>query len=127
VQSLGESGPYLAAPASDGNVVEHTDSLAPQPPGYNFVRDWRYHHGGLANALPTTSRSMDSATSQGIHRSEGSTRGWVSVWESSETSIRARTRHRAGHGGREVAVVAALPDDATDRALVHELGLPKPE
>jgi len=33
-----------------GNVVEHTDSLAPQPPGYNFVRDWRYYHGGVANA-----------------------------------------------------------------------------
>jgi hypothetical protein len=33
-----------------GNVVEHTDSLAPQPPGYNFTRDWRYYHGGVANA-----------------------------------------------------------------------------
>ena len=33
-----------------GNVVEHTDSLAPQPPGYKFVRDWRYYHGGVANA-----------------------------------------------------------------------------
>ncbi len=33
-----------------GNVVEHTDSLAPQPAGYNFVRDWRYYHGGVANA-----------------------------------------------------------------------------
>jgi formylglycine-generating enzyme required for sulfatase activity len=33
-----------------GNVVEHTDSLAPQPPGYSFVRDWRYYHGGVANA-----------------------------------------------------------------------------
>jgi hypothetical protein len=33
-----------------GNVVEHTDSLAPQPPGYNFVRNWRYYHGGVANA-----------------------------------------------------------------------------
>jgi formylglycine-generating enzyme required for sulfatase activity len=33
-----------------GNVVEHTDSLAPQPPGYNFLRDWRYYHGGVANA-----------------------------------------------------------------------------
>jgi formylglycine-generating enzyme required for sulfatase activity len=33
-----------------GNVVEHTDSLAPQPPGYRFVRDWRYYHGGVANA-----------------------------------------------------------------------------
>jgi formylglycine-generating enzyme required for sulfatase activity len=33
-----------------GNVVEHTDSLAPQPAGYNFIRDWRYYHGGVANA-----------------------------------------------------------------------------
>ena len=33
-----------------GNVVEHTDSLAPQPPGYHFLRDWRYYHGGVANA-----------------------------------------------------------------------------
>lgn len=33
-----------------GNVVEHTDSIAPQPPGYDFVRDWRYYHGGVANA-----------------------------------------------------------------------------
>jgi hypothetical protein len=33
-----------------GNVVEHTDTLAPQPPGYNFIRDWRYYHGGVANA-----------------------------------------------------------------------------
>jgi len=33
-----------------GNVVEHTDSLAPQPSGYHFVRDWRYYHGGVANA-----------------------------------------------------------------------------
>ncbi len=33
-----------------GNVVEITDSLAPQPPGYNFLRGWRYYHGGVANA-----------------------------------------------------------------------------
>ena len=33
-----------------GNVVEHTDSVAPQPPGYRFIRDWRYYHGGVANA-----------------------------------------------------------------------------
>jgi hypothetical protein len=33
-----------------GNVVEVLDSLAPQPPGYNFARDWRYYHGGVANA-----------------------------------------------------------------------------
>jgi formylglycine-generating enzyme required for sulfatase activity len=33
-----------------GNVVEVLDSLAPQPPGYKFLRDWRYYHGGVANA-----------------------------------------------------------------------------
>ncbi len=33
-----------------GNVVEVLDTLAPQPPGYHFIRDWRYYHGGVANA-----------------------------------------------------------------------------
>ncbi len=33
-----------------GNVVEVLDTLAPQPAGYNFLRDWRYYHGGVANA-----------------------------------------------------------------------------
>jgi formylglycine-generating enzyme required for sulfatase activity len=33
-----------------GNVVEVLDTLAPQPPGHNFVRDWHYFHGGVANA-----------------------------------------------------------------------------
>ena len=33
-----------------GNVVEVLDTIAPQPPGYNFLRDWRYYHGGVANA-----------------------------------------------------------------------------
>jgi hypothetical protein len=33
-----------------GNVVEILDTLAPQPPGYNFLTDWRYYHGGVANA-----------------------------------------------------------------------------
>ncbi len=33
-----------------GNVVEILDTLAPQPPGYNFLRNWRYYHGGVANA-----------------------------------------------------------------------------
>jgi hypothetical protein len=26
------------------------DTLAPQPPGYNFLRDWHYYHGDVANA-----------------------------------------------------------------------------
>jgi hypothetical protein len=33
-----------------GNVVEVLDTAAPQPPGYNFLRDWHYYHGGVANA-----------------------------------------------------------------------------
>ena len=33
-----------------GNVVEILDTLAPQPPGYNFLRNWRYYHGRVANA-----------------------------------------------------------------------------
>jgi hypothetical protein len=33
-----------------GNVVEVLDTVAPQPEGYNFARDWRYYHGGVANA-----------------------------------------------------------------------------
>ena len=33
-----------------GNAVEILDTLAPQPPGYNFLRDWHYYHGGVANA-----------------------------------------------------------------------------
>ncbi len=33
-----------------GNVVELLDTVAPQPPGYNFLRSWIYYHGGVANA-----------------------------------------------------------------------------
>jgi hypothetical protein len=33
-----------------GNVAEVLDTLAPQPPGYRFLHDWRYYHGGVANA-----------------------------------------------------------------------------
>jgi hypothetical protein len=33
-----------------GNVVEILDTLAPQPPGYRFLRNWHYYHGGVANA-----------------------------------------------------------------------------
>ena len=43
------------------------------------------------------------------------------------TSDKPKTRYLAGHGGKQTAVAAALPDRARDRALVHELGLPKPE
>ncbi len=34
----------------NGNVVQILDTLAPQPPGYDFLRNWRYYHGGVANA-----------------------------------------------------------------------------
>ena len=43
------------------------------------------------------------------------------------TSDKPKTKYLAGHGGKETAVAAALPDRARDRALVDELGLPKPE
>jgi NAD(P)-dependent dehydrogenase (short-subunit alcohol dehydrogenase family) len=43
------------------------------------------------------------------------------------TSDRPKTKYLAGHGGKETAVAAALPDRARDRALARELGLPKPE
>ena len=34
-----------------GNGGDDSRSMiAPQPPGYNFLRDWRYYHGGVANA-----------------------------------------------------------------------------
>jgi NAD(P)-dependent dehydrogenase (short-subunit alcohol dehydrogenase family) len=42
-------------------------------------------------------------------------------------SDKPKTKYLVGHGGKEVAVVAALPDGARDRALAHELALPKPE
>ena len=42
------------------------------------------------------------------------------------TSDKPKARYLAGHGGKETAAVAALPDRARDRALAHELGLPKP-
>jgi len=42
------------------------------------------------------------------------------------TSDKPKPRYLVGHGGREVQVAAALPDRARDRALVKELGLPKP-
>ena len=43
------------------------------------------------------------------------------------TSDKPKTRYLVGHGGKQVAVAAALPDRARDRALARELGLPKPE
>ncbi len=43
------------------------------------------------------------------------------------TSDKPKTRYLVGHGGKQTAVAAALPDRARDRALVRELGLPKPE
>ena len=42
-------------------------------------------------------------------------------------SDKPKTKYLVGHGGKGVAVVAALPDRARDRALAHELALPKPE
>jgi NAD(P)-dependent dehydrogenase (short-subunit alcohol dehydrogenase family) len=41
------------------------------------------------------------------------------------TSDKPKTRYLAGHGGKQVALAAALPDRARDRALAKQLGLPK--
>ena len=41
------------------------------------------------------------------------------------TSEKPKTRYLVGHGGRQTAAAAALPDRARDRALARELGLPK--
>jgi NAD(P)-dependent dehydrogenase (short-subunit alcohol dehydrogenase family) len=43
------------------------------------------------------------------------------------TSDKPKTRYLVGHGGKQTAVAAALPDRARDKALARELGLPKPE
>ena len=43
------------------------------------------------------------------------------------TSPRPKPRYLVGHGGRQTEAAAALPDRARDRALAHELGLPKPD
>jgi NAD(P)-dependent dehydrogenase (short-subunit alcohol dehydrogenase family) len=43
------------------------------------------------------------------------------------TSDKPDPRYLAGHGGKQTAVAAALPDRARDLALVRELRLPEPE
>ena len=43
------------------------------------------------------------------------------------TSDKPESKYLVGHGGKAIAVAAALPDGARDLALAHELGLPKPE
>ena len=43
------------------------------------------------------------------------------------TSDKPKTRYLVGHGAKETGAAAALPDHTRDRALAHELGLPKPE
>jgi len=47
--------------------------------------------------------------------------------ENALTSDKPKPRYLVGHGGKEVAIVAALPDRARDKALAHEIGLPKPK
>ena len=47
--------------------------------------------------------------------------------ENALRSDKPKPRYLVGHGGKEVAIVAALPDRARDKALAHELGLPKPK
>jgi NAD(P)-dependent dehydrogenase (short-subunit alcohol dehydrogenase family) len=43
------------------------------------------------------------------------------------TSEKPKARYLAGHGGREVQLVAALPDRVRDAALARQLGLSKPK
>jgi len=43
------------------------------------------------------------------------------------TANKPKARYLEGHGGKETAAVAALPDRARDLALARELKLPKPE
>jgi NAD(P)-dependent dehydrogenase (short-subunit alcohol dehydrogenase family) len=43
------------------------------------------------------------------------------------TSDQPKTRYLAGHGGRQVQLVAALPDRIRDAALARQLGLAKPQ
>jgi hypothetical protein len=52
VSTIGQTGTTSPWGTYDqgGNVVEILDTLAPQPPGYNFLRNWHYYHGGVANA-----------------------------------------------------------------------------
>jgi NAD(P)-dependent dehydrogenase (short-subunit alcohol dehydrogenase family) len=47
--------------------------------------------------------------------------------ENALTSDKPKPRYLVGHGGKEVSIVAALPDRARDKALAHEIGLPKPK
>ena len=43
------------------------------------------------------------------------------------TSDKPKSRYLAGHGGRQVQLVAALPDRVRDAALARQLGLAKPQ
>ena len=71
-----------------GNVVEVLDTLAPQPPGYNFMRDWRYYHGGVANAPAYQLGISAFGYNPGDSRPVGLSRGSASASASSETSNR---------------------------------------
>ena len=62
-----------------GNVVELLDTLAPQPPGYNFLRNWRYYHGGVANAPAYQLEIRPLATTLGTRLSSGRIPGSDSV------------------------------------------------
>ena len=76
-----------------GNVVELLDTLAPQPPGYNFLRNWRYYHGGVANAPAyQLERPPPLATTLGMRLSSRHIPGSDSVSVSSETFARRNPR-----------------------------------
>ena len=71
--------------------------------------------------IASTRRSLESAES-----SADSPLVIAKVITHALTSDKPKTRYLAGHGGKEVAAVAALPDRARDRALARELRLPAP-
>ena len=85
-----------------GNVVEILDTLAPQPPGYNFLRDWRYYHGGVANAPAYQMEISAFGYNPGNPALQRIYPGTGSVSASSETSNR-QARTPQAHGEPSIA------------------------
>jgi hypothetical protein len=68
-----------------GNVVQILDTVAPQPPGYKFLRNWHSYHGACLRQASNW-RSRLSATLRRTSESSACTHGSGSVWASSGTS-----------------------------------------
>ena len=80
------ANPSLGVCRRLGNVVEVLDTLAPLPPGHNFIRDWRYCHGGIANAPAYQLGISAFGYNPGNWPDNRSTRGSASASASSERS-----------------------------------------